>query len=507
MDPRPAREASEFVVGMNAGLRWLGILAVVTVLRLGLVAGEDPSPAEAYYYLCGQQPAPAYFDGPAGTARLVGWALAAGLDGGLWRYQAPLWALAATVACFFLVRSLGSPRMAAATALALNTLPVFNMAALRVGPALPTLTLVLCALGCCWRAYETPKRQVLWWLAAGVAVGLASNLTYAAAALVPVLGIFLLCSPRHRTPSGILALGVFVLVVGLMLAPALAWNASLAWIPLAGGTLRTFWQFDVSGFFWSLIQLLAGFSPLVLVLMLAGWIGLAGESRLHTKARFLFLAAFPGVVLAGYFSLRGYETELFLLPAAPLLLYQVLSRFASRGLRLVTFGLAVVFSAYGMFNVYQTGRGWQGTADIVRQLFLEKSAAGEEGVFLVAGDSSLASVLGYHLRDTLIPPPGHPAVYVGESQNVSDQFGIWPGYDDFVETLQPQDEFFTEQKGENPFIGRSGLYITHESPNDVPQTIKAAFEVVTLLEELPAVGGGTEPLYIYWCLNYQTLPL
>lgn len=507
MDSGLAGTASEFVVGMKAGTSWLVVLALVTVLRLGLVGVEDPSPAEAYYYLCGQQPAPAYFDGPAGTASLVGWAVAAGLDGGLWRFQAPLWALAATVACFFLVRSLGEARVAAATALALNTLPVFNMAALRVGPALPALTLVLCALGFCWRAYEAPKRHLLWWLAAGVAIGLASNLMYAAAALLPALVVFTLCSPRHRTGEVGFSLLVFVAVAGLMLVPALAWNASLAWIPLAGGTLRTFWQFEVFGFFRSLIQLLAGFSPLVFLFMLVGWFALAGDSRVHKRARFLFLATLPGVLLTAYFSLRGYETELFLLLAAPLLVFQMLTRFASRGLRLATFGLAVLFSAYGMFNVYQTGRGWGKTAEVVRQLFLEKSATGQDGVFLVAGDSSLASVLGYHLSDTLIPPAGHPAVYVGESQNLSDQFGIWPGYDDFVETLQPKDEFFTEQKGENPFVGRSAFYISHESPNDVPQTIRAAFEVVTFLQELPPAGGGSEPLYIYWCLNYQTLPL
>jgi len=84
---------------------------------------------------------------------------------------------------------------------------------------------------------------------------------------------------------------------------------------------------------------------------------------------------------------------------------------------------------------------------------------------------------------------------------------LWPGYGDFVEAPAPADEFFTEQKGENPFMGRSALYISRESACDLPQTIKAAFESVTFLKQLPPAGGGSEPLYIYLCVNYQTLPL
>jgi hypothetical protein len=507
MGAEPAGKSSQFVDGMSAGKILVSAMVALTVLRVVLVCFEEPSPAEAYYFLCAKKPAAAYFDGPAGTAWLTG--RIHGLSGSdlLWRLQAPLWSLAATAACYLLLRGLGEGNSAAWTALALNALPVFNMAALRVGPVLPALTFSLLALYLAWRAYEAERWRILWWLAAGVAIGVACCLAYAAAALVPALVIFTLCSPRHRSGEHITGLAIFVLAPLLMLSPALAWNASLEWIPIAGGTLRSLWNFEFTGFFLSIVQMMGGFSPLIFLMMLVAWFALWGESRTHLRTRFLFLDAMPGVVLTLYFALRGHEAEFFLLLAAPLLIPRVLSLFSSRLLKQAAFGLAIIFSAYGMFNVFQTGSGWGRTAETVKQLFLEKSGAGDEGLFLIAGDASLASVLGYHLRDDLIPPAGHPAVYVRESQDISNQFGLWPSYADFVEAIEPKDEYFTEQKGENPFMGRSALYITHESANDVPQTIKAAFESVSYLQQMPPVGGGTEPLYIYVCRNYQTMPL
>jgi hypothetical protein len=169
--------------------------------------------------------------------------------------------------------------------------------------------------------------------------------------------------------------------------------------------------------------------------------------------------------------------------------------------------VAVVFSVLSLVRAYEDGLGWGRAAAELKEAFYEHSDAGHEGIFLIAGDAPLASAMGHYLRGDLVPPEGHPAVYERESQDLSSQFGIWPGYDDFVESEKVVDEFFTEQKGENPFVGRSALYITREPAEDVPQSIKGAFESVTLLKKLPPAGGGSEPLYLYFCLNYQTLPL
>jgi len=485
------------------------VIGLLTLVRIGLVLSEDPSPAETYYYLCAGKPAPAYFDGPAGTALLVGWLEAAGLPEGWWRLQAPLWALAATGACFLLLRQIGNAEKAAWAALALNALPIINMAALRVGPDLPALTAMSLSLWLAWRAFHAGSGRLLWWLAAGLMMAVAASFAYLAVAWIPALLIFTLASRSPRRSDEIIGLGLLVLFPALVLGPALAWNANLEWLPIASGTLRTLWMFEGWGFLLSSWEVVKVFSPFVLVLSFLAWVVAGRESVHQPSSRFVFLGALPGVVLCGYFALRGESAVLYLLLATPLLLFgMVTGDFRSGWRRAIpgfTFTVAVAMAVWTVPGVITSGEGWRAAAAEVREVFLEKSAEGE-GIFLVAADPDLASVLGYHLRNDLVPPSGHPTVYVGESQDLSNQFGLWPGYGDFIATGHAADEYFTEQEGENPFLGRNALYITHDG-GGLPQTIQAAFTSVSRLKTLPPAGGNTEPLYIYQCLDYQTQPL
>lgn len=488
----------------------LVVMVLLTALRIVLVLSADPSPSEAYYYLCAEHPAPAYFDGPAGTARIIGWLEAAGLPEGWWRLQAPLWALAATGACFLLLRQIGGAETAAWAALALNALPIVNVAALRVGPELPTLTASTLTLWLVWRAYQAESRRLLWWLGAGVMMAVAASFAYVVVAWIPLLVIFTLASPKHRCLGEGIGLGFLILIPALMLEPALAWNAHLEWLPMAGGTWQTLWMFTGGGFLLTVWEMGKMFSPLVLVLALLAWVVVGRESPTRVRSRFLFLGALPGVVLCGYFALRGQTAALSLLLAMPGLLFGLLrgeSPSVARRLLLgITFTVAVVMAVGSVPGVISSGEGWRAAAQEVREAFLKQSSQGE-GLFLVAGDPALASVLGYHLRNDLVPPAGHPTVYIGESQDVSNQFGVWPGYGDFIVTGNTANEYFTEQEGENPFLGRDALYITHETEEEIPQTIRAAFTTVEPLATLPPAGAKSEPLYIYRCLDYQTQPL
>ena len=66
---------------------------------------------------------------------------------------------------------------------------------------------------------------------------------------------------------------------------------------------------------------------------------------------------------------------------------------------------------------------------------------------------------------------------------------------------KPVDEFFTEQKGINPFVGRNALFLGSE----LPQTIRGAFADVRSLRQIQLPNGGQ--LTVFLCLDYQTLPL
>ena len=124
---------------------------------------------------------------------------------------------------------------------------------------------------------------------------------------------------------------------------------------------------------------------------------------------------------------------------------------------------------------------------------------GDKAPILIAESQDLASVLGYYLD--IRRKPMTPPVFIPESPDISSQFSLWPSYADFVSSPKVADEYFTEQKGINPFIGHSALYLG----TDLPQTIKGAFASVSPLRQITLPDGRV--LTIFLCLDYQTLPL
>lgn len=490
---------------MSAKRILLIVVLALTVLRCGLVFFEAVSPQEAYYFMCSLHPDLAYFDGPSGTALMIA------ATGSLWRFLAPFWALAATFACFLLGGRLGHAERGAWTALALNALPVFNNAALRVGPELPALTFVLLALVCFRSAYEQEKDNLPWWLATGICSALAVWFSYAAVLVVVAIGTITLISPKHRRGRDIGCLALVVVFTMAALAPALEWNERQDWIPLAGGTLQTFWQFDFFGFFRAVGSSLLKFSPFVLITLIMAWLVSAREAQQHLRARSVFAGALPFLVCWFYFLLRGIDVSLLFLMAAPVLLFYALGLAdLFRKVMLASLALGVLFSVWSVVSTTREGKAWQAIAGALRDLESQKTDGVSGGLFFIAENEKLASVLGYYLRSYFMPPAGHPTVYVQESQAMGNQYALWPSYDDFVETDKVVDEYFKdEQHGENLFVGRSALYIGHERAEDLPQSIRGAFQSVQEISKVTIPGNPlvTEPLYIYLCLNYQTLPL
>jgi hypothetical protein len=495
---------------MNGKTFVLALLAL-TVLRAAFVSFEDISPYEAYYALCARHPAPAYFDGPPGTMALAALGeVAMQAPDAIWRWWAPTWALLASLACYLLIRAVDNPVRAGWTALALNALPIFNACAVRVRPELPALAFVLLGLWCAWKALQADRGIVGKWALAGLSFALAAQFSYVVLWVLPGLMIHTLCSKKHHRGPDFLGLVLLVAIPAAGLWPAAAWNAYYEWVPVFRGTFRSLWEFSLVGFISSLARLFDKFSPILLALLFVAWVVALRGSRTSVRARFVSLCALPAVVLAVYSTLRDSNPVFFLLLASPLLIYHVLvwmpSKRFGRPILWAGFVVAIVLSVVTLRGAFESGLGWQRVAVDLKEEFLQQSNAGHQGIFLIAGDAPLASVMGYYLRNDLVPPEGHPAVYEGESQNLSSQFSLWPGYDDFIESDKVVDEYFTEQKGENPFVGRSAIYITREPADEVPQTIKAAFESVTLLRQIrPA--EGEDPLYLYFCLNYQTMPL
>jgi hypothetical protein len=131
---------------------------------------------------------------------------------------------------------------------------------------------------------------------------------------------------------------------------------------------------------------------------------------------------------------------------------------------------------------------------------------------MIADERHRASELAFYLKDKRIEGPGHPPVYLVESQDLVNQFSFWPRYDQFVDAPakanQSPEETFTEQKGENPFVGRSALLIRNVAKKP-PHNIRAAFESTEPIGRLELKRFGKHVRYwqVFLCRHYRTLPL
>jgi hypothetical protein len=156
-------------------------------------------------------------------------------------------------------------------------------------------------------------------------------------------------------------------------------------------------------------------------------------------------------------------------------------------------------------------RGWKtATAEIERFRTSFEQKLGEE-VFLIGNRYQTSAIVSFYLRDPRVEDPGHPPVYIPESQNIENEFSFWHRYDEFVEPADKSEinSLFSEQSGVNPFINRTALYITDSPDEAPPQNLQNSFTRWELVDHFQ-VNRRNEPLHefrIFACYQYQTLPL
>jgi len=157
-------------------------------------------------------------------------------------------------------------------------------------------------------------------------------------------------------------------------------------------------------------------------------------------------------------------------------------------------------------------RGWKASAAAVEKLRREVETRLGEKVFMIADERDRASELSFYLRERRVEGPGHPPVYIPESQAIVNQFSFWPRYDEFEEparTPKPgEGEVYTEE-GVNRFAGRSALFVQSAGKPVLPRSIRAGFSstepVATI--EVRRFGEPIRSFDVFLCRNYKTLPL
>jgi hypothetical protein len=158
-------------------------------------------------------------------------------------------------------------------------------------------------------------------------------------------------------------------------------------------------------------------------------------------------------------------------------------------------------------------RGWKNATSALEKMRNDLEAKLGEKLFLIADARDRASEISFYLRDKRTEGPGHPPVYITESQDMVNQFSFWPRYDEFVELKpgapRPEGEVYTEENGINLFVGRDALFIRQGEKERVPHNIRAAFQstepVGTI--EVQRDGKVLRTWRVFLCRNYRTLPL
>lgn len=494
---------------MTSRSLFLLLLAALTLVRWMYVAPRDLSPQEAYLALCGFAPAPAYFDGPPGTPVAVAAGLKITGGGGFganlfW----PLFAAVATLLLYALAAPLAGPRIALATAVLLNLLPVFNNAALAPSCAMPLAMFSLGFLAAAWRAVE--RSSPLWWFTAGLGAAGGLLFSYAAGILWPSAVVVLLAS--HRWRRQLLEPGIWLAALPplAVLGMLLAWNAGHDWVHFIGATWQSATTLEGRLIPGSVLAALRGLGPLVLAALAVAWFCAAREIRIAPKVKFLAIPAAAALLLAAYHGLRGLPamTPGLLAAALSIPLLAWLPRWPVL-LPVVFLGTAI-WTSLGIARQPIAAPLVNGeVAARIEELRRDQTTDPAAPVFLIARDAALASALALYLPGVSFAAPGHPPVYIVESPYSDSQYALWPRYDQFVEAPEPSpDETpdpFTEQDGANPFVWRSALYITEQTPDQLPQAITAAFAAHRLLGEIQTPSGRL--LRVYLCSEYETLPL
>ena len=451
------------------GFRTLLLIAVVaTAARTAIVWFTEPSPQEAYYFLCSERPSVAYFDGPAGTALMT--LVATSFESNIvWRLAAPFWSLCATLTCFALIREFAETSRAVWVSLLLNALPVFNAAALRVGPELPTLTFVLLGLLGAWRAWEAKRPKLGLWACAGLAFGVALWFAYAAGAILPGIAGLVLCDPKRRRAADFLGLCILLGIPALCLAFPLVWNAEQDWIPIAGGTLRTIWELQWTSFLQSLTSALWAFSPLLLAgIVLGGALALL-EREKDAGTRFIAWCGVPSVVLGIYFVLRGGSSVLYFLLVAPVMLSKAMGLWhLGRASPQACAGQRSSWLSYFPSSPFAgrsklVGAGKRGRLSWLGCFLRSRRKARKTFSLLPRMQSSRRSLASTSGTISSRLPAIRPSMFASHRTFQTSSLSGRAMRTSRKSANIPSDEYFTEQQAENAFLGRSALYITHEA--------------------------------------------
>ena len=516
---------------------WL-FIAALTLIRLLMLGSTDLEFDEAHYWMWSERLAPGYFSKGPGIAFAIRASTAVfGANEFGVRFWSPILAAGTTLLLFYFARRLFSENVGLWAVIAFNVTPIFNVGAFVMTTDALSIFFWIAAMFTFWLAVEKSLRFTFWWPLTGLLIGLGFLSRFTNAFEIVCVLLVLIFAPRLRQefkrPGLYWLLGIFALCT----IPPIAWNAQHAWVTLTHLRTRGSLSEDVG--FRPLEPLkffgehFVFYSPLLFGALV--WSVIGSWRRVNQQLKVLFLFWFGLPVFAFYFLLSMNHVATPNWDAVSFLSFGLLAvhywheRIDTRGAKgFVTAAvlLGLVISLFSLdsdllrsagFRFWRSDpsdrlRGWKSLAAEVERLRNEQEAKLGEKLFLIADERHRASEISFYLRDKRPEGPGHPPVYLVESQDLINEFSFWPRYDAFVDApakpAQSPDETFTEQKGVNPFVGRSALLIRNYAKGP-SHNVRAAFESVEPIGtiELRRFGEHVRYWQVFLCRHYRTLPL
>jgi 4-amino-4-deoxy-L-arabinose transferase-like glycosyltransferase len=523
---------------------WLFLLlAALTAARFVLAASHELSSDECYYYLWSRHPALSYYSKGPGVALAIGasTAIFGPTEFGV-RFFSPLLALGTSLIVFFFARRVYNERAAIWTVLLLNVIPIFNVGAVVMTIDPLSIFFWAASVYTVWLALEKSPAFSWWWPLTGLLIGLGFLAKYTNA--MELLSILIILGSNRRYRRDLLGAGFWsMLIIALLCtAPVIVWNSQHAWITLvhlsARGGLNTGFALRPKAF----LQFLGGhclvYSPLVFIGLLWSLWWAWQRAQTQFKPRFLAAFALPLLVMYAALALKSPGEPNWTAPAfvtlgilgtslwleraaesAPLRRFAIASLLLAMLMSAVTLNtdiLRVPGIPYSYDNDPSNRlRGWETGAAAVQRFRRQFEQQAGHPVFLIGNKYQTSSSLSFYMTAPRIEGPGHPPVYIPESQDIENEFSFWPRYDEF-ETPAPgavrPDSYYTEEQGVNLFEGRDALFITDESRTGgerPPSAIQRGFEKVQLVQlfRIQRRGQPLRDLRVYACYNYRPLPL
>ena len=518
---------------------WFFVLAL-TAIRLSMLATTDLEFDEAHYWMWSERLAPAYFSKGPGVAFAMRASTAVfGANEFGVRFFSPVLAAATSLLLFYFARRLFSATAGFWAVIALNVTPIFNIGAFLMTIDALSIFFWLAAMFTFWLALERSPRFSLYWPLTGLLIGLGFLSKYTNAFQLISILLVLALAPRLRQEFARAGLYSLLIMFAICTVPPIIWNAQHAWITLAhlrsrGGVEQGF-GFHPGEILEFLGAHFLAYSPFLFLALAWGVIG--SWRRVNQQFKVLFLMWFGLPVFVFYLLLSinksaapnwdGLAFFGFGLLAicfwwkrveASVLLQLCASVAVLGGLVMSVIALNTDLLRTAGHELWRNDptdrmRGWKSATGAVEKLRNDLETQLGEKLFLIADARDRASEISFYLRDKRPEGPGHPPVYIVESQDLVNQFSFWPRYDEFVElkpgAARPEDEVYTEESGINPFVGRSALFIRQGEKERAPHNIRAAFQSVEPVAaiEVQRYGRPIRTWQVFLCRNYRTLPL